>query len=133
MNWVELGDELGPRSDSSLHAYPALKYCQVRLKNMGQGGSSDNLRISRTVPRTQAPQHDFSLEERVLEKILEMENQDRALADLRVQLVRKEQERILSGVSDMQQQRNRMKQQEIKKMEGSNDKASKIANFSNVT
>jgi len=121
------------RSESSLHAYPTLRYCQVRLKNLGQYSNSDSLRISRTVPRTQVPQHDFSLEEKVLEKILEMEKQDKALADLRVQLVRKEQERILSGVSDMQQQRNRMKQQEIKKMEGSNDKASKIANFSNVT
>jgi len=130
------------RSDSSLHAYPALKYCQVRLKNLGDsgGGNPDQLRISRTIPRSQAPQHDYSLEETILEKILEMENQDKALAEKRVKLqeVQKlceEQQRILKGVTDMQEERNRRREnQELKKMEGQSDeKSAKIANFSNIT
>jgi len=130
-------------SDSSLHAYPILKYCKLRLNCPDGSGSSsqDNLRISRTVPRTQVPQHNFSFEQPILEKILAFENQDKVIADNRIKLQNfkklcEEQQRTLKGVREMQKQK-RLKEEEMKIVEekkvDSNDKAAKIANFANVT
>merc|ERR1719195_308985 len=72
---------------SSLHAYPAVGFCQVRLQK-DSSAELGNVEISRTVPRVDVPQCNFSLENSILEKIKQMEDQDQIVAENRVKFLK---------------------------------------------
>lgn len=75
------------RSNSSLSAYPALQYSQVRIKTNAYEEMLENTEISRTVPRSKAARYDFSIERSVLKRLEVMENQDIKMAENRMKLV----------------------------------------------
>jgi len=125
-------DSLFRRSDSSLHTYPSLKYCKVRLKPVGDfdGSKKEKLRISQTVHRSEAKQHDYALDESVLEKLLEFELQDKILKDNQVKLqnakkLRDEQDRKLKKVAEQKRAEEIKAEKDIK--------AAKITDFINYT
>jgi len=132
------------RSNSSLHAYPAVGFCQVRIQK-DSSGELGNVEISRTVPRVDIPHYNFSLENSVLEKIKQMEDQDQIVAENRVKFLkakkyREEQAEKVKNVAFERKKRDEERkkmEEERKKIEEhkaeEKEKAEKLTQYGNVT
>lgn len=98
------------RSNSSLHAYPAVGYCRVTIQT-STSEDIGNVEISRTVPRVEVPHCDYSLENSVLETVKKMEQLDQEVAENRVKFQKEKKLR------EEQAQRERLLDIENKKRE----------------
>merc|ERR550534_2291668 len=125
------------RSNSSLHAYPAVRLCQVRIQT-GASVDMGNVEISRTVPRVEVPHCDFSVENSVMERIKQMEEQDDIDAEKRVKFnnakkLLAEQTEQLKNLS-IERKRREEEQKKIEEQEAEEkEQASKLREYSNIT
>jgi len=125
------------RTNSSLHAYPAVGFCQVRIQK-DSSGELGNVEISRTVPRVEIPHCDFSLENSVLEKIKQMEDQDQIVAENRVKFlkakkIREEQAEKVKKVAIERKIRDEEREKIEEHKAEEKQKAEKLRQYGSVT
>jgi len=125
------------RSNSSLHAYPAVGFCQVRIQK-DSSRELGNVEISRTVSRVEVPHCGFSLEHSVLERIKQMDDQDQIVTENRVKFLKakKNREKQAWKVKNVDIERKK-RDEEWKRIEEHNaeerEKEEKRTKYGNVT
>jgi len=127
------------RLHSGLNAYPSLKYSNVRFSNaVNSVEELPNSKVSRTVPRVNVMRHDYALENSVLERIKQMDEQDEKIAQNRLKLMnsKKLKEEQAEKVKQMDLERKRREEEAKKSNDQKADeeeKAKKLTDYANIT